>query len=483
MKKIAILSLCFVLLLAVFAYSASAAVVVTNNFGEETATFGGDDQKASNPDLDDDDNDYDIYVDGTVGLRNDGTSAVTVDGISVEYKMGFTSEDLNITLKEGATINGSNSTGSIKLHARISEKLDAVNTHQKAVGFNVATITLRDGSSNVASFEAYMQRENQLEIDKVKVEVGDKSTNVNEDGDKVDEVKPGDAVKITVVAENKYSDNDDIDIDADDGEWSIGGDIDEEDDIDYGEIDADTKDELDFDFVVDEDVDDGTEDFIIYVYGEDNFGAKHGHRIEADFKVEKKKHEIKIDTMTVIPTSGKCGDSVTVNVKVFNIGKKDEDNARVRITNSDLEIDDISDALVIDKGDYDNVRFDFKIPADAEVGSKAFTVVASYDMDKESDRETFNLDVEACTAEPEAPEEDEEEEDTTPVPPAVTGGTVAAEPTADSTGPSAPAPITTVSRSGSGFRDSTVYVLLLILAIVIVVLVGAFLIAKVLIGA
>jgi hypothetical protein len=46
-------------------------------------------------------------------------------------------------------------------------------------------------------------------------------------------------------------------------------------------------------------------------------------------------------------------------------------------------------------------------------------------------------------------------------------------------------PVTSVSTSGrsSGFRDGTVYILLLILAIVIVVLVGAFLVAKVLISA
>lgn len=72
MRKLAILGLCAVLMLAVFAYSASAAVSVTSAFSETQATFGGASQKASNPQLDEDDSDYNVYAVGTVAVFNNG---------------------------------------------------------------------------------------------------------------------------------------------------------------------------------------------------------------------------------------------------------------------------------------------------------------------------------------------------------------------------------------------------------------------------
>jgi hypothetical protein len=481
MKKIGILGICMILLFAVCAFSASAAVSVTSNFGDTSATFGGSDQKASNPDLDEDDSDREVYVTGTVGVSNNGTSTVTIDDIAVTYKMGFTAEDLNITLKEGATLNAS-STGQVKLDARISEKLDAVNSKQEAVAFNVAEIKLKSGSTVVSTFNAYMQRKNQLVVDNVKIEVGDDSQTVD-DGDNIEDIKPGDTVKLIVKAENKYRDSDDVWIDADDGKWEIGGDVDEEDDLDYGELDAKEEDELDFTFTIDEDVDEGSYDFDVYVSGLDQYDARHGERVEADFKVERERHEISILDISVVPDAASCGESVAVKVEIANLGKKNEDEAVIRIQNDDLKIDTMKTNIELDKGDTTTKTFELLIPENPEsLGGKAFTVIAYYEMNEETDRDTFTVDV-SCAAADDSDGDSSSDDDSqtqqqdTTTSTASSGGVATAEPTDASTQPTAPSPVTTV-RSGDGFRDSSVYVILLILAIVIVVVVAAVLIAK-----
>lgn len=496
MRKAAILSLCFVLFLAVFACSAAADITVTSSFGEDNPTFGSDDQDASNPNLDDDDSDYHQYATGTARLSNNGTANVTIDSISVSEKMTFDSDDegtsnpLNITLTNPVTVPAGG-TADAELKARIPAGLDAVNSKQEAVAFNVADITFKSGSSNMASFSSYMQRENKLEIKDIDVVIGDSTESINDEDDEVEEVKPGESVTLKIAAENKYRDDDDVPIDADMGEWSIGGDIDEEDDLDFGELDSGEESDEDdgtFTFTVEEDVDEDDYKFIIFVYGEDEHGAKHGERIETKFNVERNRHEIKIQDISVVPTSLDCGDSFTVRVEVSNIGQKNEDEVSIRVENSDLNIDSWKTNIDLDDGESTTKTFGLTMPEDAETGSKAFTVIAYYDYNEETDRDTFNIEVDSCAATDTQDTTDEQNDtapqdttgtsDTTPA----TGGTATAQPTDDST-PVAPAPITTVRTSKSGgFRDSTIYVLLLILAIVIVVLIGAFLIAKLLIA-
>jgi hypothetical protein len=500
MKKI-ILSLCFVLFLAVFACSASADIAITSSFSADSPTFGSDDQDASNPNLDDDDNDYHQYVTGTVSVSNNGTSNVTIDSISVTEKMTFdtdeegTNNPLNITLKNPVTV-GAGSTANVELEARIPAGLDAVNSKQEAVAFNVADISLKSGSSTVASFSSFMQRENKLEIKDIDVVIGDDTQSISDEDDEVEDVKPGDRVTLKIKAKNTFKDDDDVEIDADGGQWEIYGDVDEEDDLDFGDLGAgDESDEEDgeFDFKVGDDVDEDDYKFEIIVSGEDEFGAKHGERLTTKFNVNKNRHEIKINDIKVMPTSLDCGDSFTVKVDISNIGQKNEDEVSIRIENSDLNIDSWKTNIDLDNGDETTKTFDLSIPSDAETGSKAFTVTAYYDYNEETDRDTFNIEVSTCGAGDSTDSGDDSTDsgddgsddttsqgDTTTSP--LTGGTATAQPTQDST-PSAPAPITTVRSSKSGgFRSSTVYILLLILAIVIVVLVGALLIAKMLIA-
>ncbi len=487
MKKIAILSLCLVLLLAVCAYSAAADVYVTSVFNKDNPMFGGSSQMSSNPNADDEE-DEQVYVSGAVTLANNGTVGVTVTSIDVTPKttsagQTFTQVDLNMSLPAPVLIPAGGS-ASVSINSRIPESLDAVDKNLMEVAFNVAGIMLKDGSGAVVTtVSAYMQRENNLVFKKVYVNIGEKSDSVD-DEDKVDEVKPGDHVEVEATVENQFDDSDDLEIE--DVEFLVlidDKDLDVDEDEDFGDIGPEEKETESIEFDIEDDTDDDVYDMEITVEGEDENGAMHGEKMTIDFSVEKNRHDLKIDKIVVDPISVSCGDEIEVKVEITNIGKSDEDEVMVRVTNSDLEIDSLKPLnRDIDEGDSTIVTFDkITIPKGIASGSKAFTVVTYYEFNEENNRDAFAVEI-TCDEDGAAEEEEEEEDETTQTQDTTTttttGGTTTAQTVDDST---STGPVTTMRDSDDGFRSSTVYILLLILAIIIVVVVGAVLAAKVLI--
>jgi len=490
MKKIAILSLCAVLLLAVCAFSASASLTVTSVYNKDNPTFGGSNQDACNPNADDED-DEEVYATTAVNLANNGSSAVTVASVVVTPKttssgQTFALNELNITLPAAVEVLAGNS-AALQLKARIPADLDAVDSYLREAAFNVADIALKDGGgTTLATFSAYMQRENHLRFDKVYVRVGDSSDSVD-DEDSVKDIKPGDKVEVEATAENTFDDRND-DVDIEDVELLVlidDRDLDVDEDADMGDIGSDEKETETIKFDVDEDCDDDTYLMEITIEGEDEHGAKHGERINIDFEVEKNRHEIKIQEINVVPAQAKCGETVQVKVEVANIGKSDEDEVTLRISaiEQDLGIDQLMPNIELDEGDATQKTFDMTLPKNTPEGAQAFTLITYYDFNEESDREAFAVTVLPCD------EEDEEEDepatstgsqDVSPPATTSTGGTATAQPVDDDTDAS-PGPVTTVRDSGDGFRDSTLYILLLVLAIIIIAVVGAVLLVKVLV--
>lgn len=499
MKKLAILSICVVLLLALFAGAASANLIVKSAIDETHPLFGDSNQKASMPDHDDED-EHNIHDTGSVSIENNGTSAVNITSISVVTRTTsrdktFTENELNISLQNSIIIEAGN-TASVALKARIPEGLDAIDSNLNAVAFYVADIKLKDNSgTEVATIPAYMQRENLLEFDKVKLIIGSDESSID-DGDEIEDLKPGDSGQITVTAENKYDEDDEIEIK--DAEFRIdleGREIDlDDDEADLGDLDAEeTSDEESIDFDVETDADKGTYDAKIELDGKDDYDAWHGEKMEASFKVEKEKHEIQIDSISAVPSKVTCGETVSFRIDLTNIGRNDEDEVTVRITETDLNIDALEKVNVdMDEGEETTKRIDIKIPENITSGSKTLTVIASYDFNKESDRDTYTIDVKCSPQSNDAGDDSEtnsddtdngdtqsdstQSQDTSSI---VASGTTTAQTTSSSS--TAPVPVTTV-RSSGGFRDSSVYIILLILAIIIAVVAGAAIVAKIIIS-
>ena len=182
--------------------------------------------------------------------------------------------------------------------------------------------------------------------------------------------------------------------------------------------------------------------------------------------------------MVATPTSLNCGEDFTVKIEVSNIGKSDEDEVTIQIFNDDLEIDTRVPNIGLDEGDSTVKTFDLTMPNQAEVGSKAFTVITYYDYNEESTRDVFAVDLESCEQNSGSTDSGSTDSGTTgttdTTPPATTSGTT----TAQTITGGAATQVTTTSDDDGGLRASSIYIVLLILAIVIVIAVGAVLIVK-----
>ncbi len=466
MRKVLFTGIVLMLFIAVCVGSASAAVTINSAYSNSNPTFGGDGQQASNPNADDE-KDYNIYVTNSISLSNNGASNVTVDGISFVPVTGFSTNDLNITVDASAVVPA-NGSAAVTLRARIPETLDAVDTNYKESAFKVATATLKSGSTDVASFDVYMQRENQLLMKRAYVIVDEDSNKVT-DGDKVDQVKPGSKVDVTVQAENKYNDNDDVEIDAEMFVVIDDRDIDVDEDEDFGGISTEDIEESTISFEVEADSNDGTYNMDISLEGEDEHGARMGEKIEVKFKVEKEKHEIQIENINLVPSSIDCGKIATLTVKLTNIGKEDEEEVAVEVYNEALDYYSRLMAIALDEGDSVTKVFSVPVVPGTSNGDYSLTVKAYWEMGEMTDVTAETLSVSCIAAQEEEEEEEEPAEEEEEEPEQETQDTTTA------------VPVTTVQTggsSGSSLGDSAGYLALLIGAIVIVVAAIAVIIVK-----
>jgi len=118
-----------------------------------------------------------------------------------------------------------------------------------------------------------------------------------------------------------------------------------------------------------------------------------------DLNLKRKDHEVIISELTFSPSTVKCGETVGVVADVQNAGTSDEDNVRVRLKESDLDIDELSNAFNL--GDYgssdddETVRFDLLIPLDTENRNYFFEAITEFNDGEDTNSKFFNVNV-AC---------------------------------------------------------------------------------------
>ncbi|GAI27269.1 unnamed protein product, partial [marine sediment metagenome] len=170
---------------------------------------------------------------------------------------------------------------------------------------------------------------------------------------------------------------------------------------DIGDIDPEEENSGTVSFTVDEDVDDNTYDMEIDVEGDDEHGAKHGERWEIDFDVEKKTHDIIIKSASISDEAVSCmrGDN-SIQVKLINIGKKDEDEVSLYVKNTNLALDFEKEDLEIDEGDDYIKTISFTVPEDMKSGTYSIRVSAYYSGDEDDgvlgDMKDIDLTVSTC---------------------------------------------------------------------------------------
>ena len=395
-KPIRFTILCFIILLFGISFTLSVSA-----FNPTSILFGSDSTDASNPD-----ENKETIITKNIIIENTNDAEIEIFGITTTNKLGFSDNDLKIIVDIQNTVLQPGETSPATISARIPESLDAVDSNLKESSFNTADMFLTgnlNGSSSadlIGKIAILMQRENHLNIDKAKFEFGDNSENAD-DGDKIDNIRPGDDFTLDITVENTFRDNDDVAIDdievsyiVDDNEL----DIDENEDI--GRISADDDDSETLKFDIEDDADDDTYDGILFTSGTDDYGALHGEIWDIDLKVEREDDEIAIDSLTITPDRLLCErrNIVTVASRITNIGKHDNDEISIEIENQELGIYERIDNIELDQDDSTRREFSFDIPEDTQPDQYDFIVKTYYDSSIISHQDSISLLIQGCDA-------------------------------------------------------------------------------------
>jgi hypothetical protein len=406
-NKFILIGMLMVLTLAVSTIGVSAGLSVQSTYSKDSPTFGGPTQDASNPESDDED-DFDIFVEKDIPILNDDTGDDLIN-FKVSFvsngKYSFKSNDYitnasdltGVILEDNASIN-------LKLKARIPEDLDAYDNNLGEVGFEVGTLTItgynatNPTQAEEVSFTVFMQRKNELTISDLDIEINNKNKETNiDDGDDVEDLKPGDMLQLFIELENKYSSRDEVDIEdvEIDFECNPEDELDIEDDnVDVGDLGPGDDTDETLELNIEEDAQDETITCTLSTIGVDENGATHGESLEFSLEIERKSHDIVIKDIRLTPLALGCDDSsFQVAVDILNLGKRDEDEAAVKIQSMALNINEKISGIVLDEDDSITETFVFPISAeDLREGKYAIQILTYYDNTKQTDTEVIQID-------------------------------------------------------------------------------------------
>ncbi len=340
----------------------------------------------------------------TFTITNDGgvafTGLTTSNDVGADYNLDAdypgtelgTGEDMDITLTitvPGDVDNGERTIGTLTL------------TFDQAQ----AEVTLR---ADIGS---------KLSISNVDITVANLDTETNlARGARVEEkLLPDDTLKVDFRVNNLYASgtgNDIEDIEVTVTIFDIDGGNDLDFDFSEFDVEAEEREVLDTEFLIPLRVDSGDYELLIEAVGTSEDGVTHEDSYRIIVEVDKLPHALSIVSKSLSPSQVSCGDETRLDVTVVNIGDEEEEEAALRVTNSDLSLDsDTSFYLsnLIDDADIEyDASFRIAVPDDAENGRYPLRIEAFYNEDRSADVELIDLILSGCgesEEEQEAPEE------------------------------------------------------------------------------
>ncbi|MBT5924648.1 hypothetical protein HOH30_02895 [Candidatus Woesearchaeota archaeon] len=206
--------------------------------------------------------------------------------------------------------------------------------------------------------------------------------------------------EIEVKVENDYTeDMEDVEVTV--RILNVDGD-DLEEDAEIGDLDEGDDDTIKVTFDLrNEDIDE--EEYVIEVTvtgdGVDD-NSDHETVETKTVQLEIDNHKIVIDRASLSSSTLTCDAHTTLHVEVDNVGKKDEDNVVIKVTNDALGLNSKKSNIDLEKFFDDDNEYDtsFNINVDgARAGSYPITVEVFRDTDRLEDTETVTLTVSDCT--------------------------------------------------------------------------------------
>lgn len=334
-----------------------------------------------------------------VTANQTGLFTVTNTGNSVISGLGFTvSGSLPITLSPSsvASLNpGETTTVSVVPGSGFDGRI---------FGDNSATITVSNSNvqSNSISFSSQQTfcklgpRGGNLTLDRVRIKSsGDDDTTWN----------PLDVITVTV----EFSNDGDArikDLHVELGLFNDQGkniirDVDftstDDEDVKYGSLNDGDNDQVDFEFVVPADFDEADYKVAAKVYSDDIGEASEcadeaGSGLDDDtfqtVSVERQSDEGKFmafDNIDLTPTQARCGDTVTISGDVFNVGDQDEDQVKLNLESTPLNVRltrELKGGL--NSGDKESFSFSFTAPETLRDGTYDLSLTTDYDYNSRS---------------------------------------------------------------------------------------------------
>ena len=188
-----------------------------------------------------------------------------------------------------------------------------------------------------------------------------------------DDFTLGDNIDIDLDITNDLLEDKDFDIEA--HLYNLDQDKSEEDESTNIEVENDRTRSVNIDLMIPNDLD-LDDKYALFIKVEDNECSQ----IYQSLSIDRPDKNVKISEVN-LPDSASCGEAVNVDIKIENLGEKDQ-SVKLTIENNDLKIKEESDLIMLDKFDDQDDKntedFQLSIPKDIESGEYEFTFKATY---------------------------------------------------------------------------------------------------------
>ena len=415
-KKLTLMGIAYMIFTVLFSVGVLATGVTTTDL-----SLGGAGQPASNPE--DDDGPEVISVTGTVIFDTLPGAETKIKVSDITLLSSKYSKDLSLSFSNPVGIENilKNSPGlfvvevdpsddtidgslppdnQITIRVMIPANLDAINNLFQPAAFEVGEIIFSEALTPFTSItgktKITLQRENQLEIQDIDADVDGKKQSID-DGDNIENLKPGDSIEFDVEIENNFDkkskleiENVDLGLDCDSNDFDI-----DDSSVDVGDIQEDDSQIENMRGQIEDDAEDNTIGCDLNVAGEDLNGAKHGDTTDFGLEVDRKNHDIQLKSINANPSSLVCEDtSFQLSVGLINLGTSDEDGIALDVTSKTLGLNQrVISNLELNEDDTSVEIATIAIdPTSIKSGTYAIQLQSFYDNVKLSDTEVIQVE-------------------------------------------------------------------------------------------
>lgn len=324
-------------------------------------------------------------------VTNKGSSPITdikvqFSGIGSEYKANGTIP--STTLGKGESMD-------VQILIYVP---DSANAARNEIGKIIVSGTGAVDLQKAITLEA----ENMVEIRKVKFDMAIGGSENVDDGDDVKAADPFDDIEMIVEVKNLYSSSSNIEMDVELEVFSDDiDDVDGESD-DLRGLEPGDRDELTVSFSLDPDnynIDDEPFDIKIRVTATDDNGAEHIEEWSFNLELDVESRDIRILSTRLSTASLSCTDtSLRVDYELFNVGKRDLDEAMVKVSIPDLDVYEYRRNLEVDQGDNERYTTTLNIPRNSNPGTYTVevNVYSENDLDELRDTQLLELTIREC---------------------------------------------------------------------------------------